>query len=73
MFVAVINKTSWHAVGEQIASLLTVRQQDLLRDRPGQARLADCRDEPVVEFNLLSDQRDLERLMNGFRMMARCR
>ena len=30
----------------------------------------DWNTEPVVEFNLLSDTRDLERLMTGFRMMA---
>ena len=38
----------------------------------GQVRLASTnyRDEPVVEFNLLSDRRDLDRLMTGFRMLA---
>ena len=30
----------------------------------------DPRAEPIVEFNLLSDRRDLERLMSGFRKMA---
>ncbi|MBV9247634.1 MAG: hypothetical protein JO227_00095, partial [Acetobacteraceae bacterium] len=35
----------------------------------GQVRLAsaDWRDEPEVEFNLLSDHRDLQRLMDGVR------
>ena len=38
----------------------------------GQVKLAsrDPREEPVVEFNLLSDKRDLDRLMSGFRKMA---
>ena len=42
--------------------------QDAIR-RPAQVKLAsrDWRDEPIVEFNLLSDRRDLERLMDGFR------
>ena len=40
MFVAVLSKSAWHAVGAQIGSLLDLRQQDLLRDRAGQARLA---------------------------------
>jgi len=31
----------------------------------------DWRDEPLVEFNLLSDRRDLERLMQAFRKMGR--
>ena len=30
----------------------------------------DWRDEPLVEFNLLSDRRDLERLMQAFRRMG---
>ena len=30
----------------------------------------DWRDEPLVEFNLLSDRRDLERLMDGFKRMG---
>jgi 5-(hydroxymethyl)furfural/furfural oxidase len=38
----------------------------------GQVRLSstDWRAEPEVEFNLLSDRRDLDRLMSAFRMMA---
>jgi 5-(hydroxymethyl)furfural/furfural oxidase len=38
----------------------------------GQVKLAsrDWRAEPVVEFNLLSDKRDLDRLMSGFKKMA---
>ena len=38
----------------------------------GQVRLAsrDWRAEPIVEFNLLSDRRDLERLMDAFRRLG---
>jgi 5-(hydroxymethyl)furfural/furfural oxidase len=38
----------------------------------GQVKLAsrNPRVEPTVEFNLLSDRRDLDRLMSGFRKMA---
>ena len=70
MFVAVVHKSAWHAVGEQIASLLVFVNKTY--SETGQVRLAsrDWRDEPVVEFNLLSDRRDLERLMQGFRKMA---
>jgi 5-(hydroxymethyl)furfural/furfural oxidase len=37
----------------------------------GQVRLAspDWRDEPRVDFNLLADQRDVTRLMDGFRLV----
>jgi 5-(hydroxymethyl)furfural/furfural oxidase len=70
MFVAVLSKSAWHAVGAQIASLLTFVNKTY--SETGQVRLAsrDPRAEPVVEFNLLSDRRDLDRLMSGFRKTA---
>jgi 5-(hydroxymethyl)furfural/furfural oxidase len=70
MFVAVMSKSAWHAVGEQIGSLLTFVNKTY--SETGQVKLAsrDPRIEPTVEFNLLSDRRDLERLMSGFRKMA---
>ncbi len=70
MFVAVISKSAWHAVGEQVASLLTFVNKTY--SERGEVRLAsrDWREHPTVEFNLLSDRRDLDRLMTGFRMMA---
>jgi len=70
MFTAVINKSAWHAVGEQIASLLTFINRTY--SETGQVKLAsrDPRSEPTVEFNLLSDKRDVDRLMYGFRKMA---
>jgi 5-(hydroxymethyl)furfural/furfural oxidase len=70
MFVAVLSKSAWHAVGEQIASLLTFVNKTY--SETGQVKLAsrDPLKEPIVQFNLLSDRRDLERLMSGFRKMA---
>jgi 5-(hydroxymethyl)furfural/furfural oxidase len=70
MFVAAISKSAWHAVGEQIASMLLFVNKTY--SESGQVRLAsaDPRDEPVVDFNLLSDIRDVERLMDGFRRVA---
>jgi 5-(hydroxymethyl)furfural/furfural oxidase len=70
MFVAVVSKSAWHAVGEQIASMLTFINRTY--SETGQVKLAsrDWRAEPTVEFNLLSDKRDLDRLMTGFRKMA---
>jgi 5-(hydroxymethyl)furfural/furfural oxidase len=71
MFVAVVSKSAWHAVGEQIASKLICVYKTL--SESGQVKLAssDWRDEPTVEFNLLSDRRDLDRLMDGFRRFGR--
>jgi 5-(hydroxymethyl)furfural/furfural oxidase len=70
MFVAVLSKSAWHAVGAQIGSLLTFVNKTY--SETGQVKLAsrDPRMEPIVEFNLLSDRRDLDRLMSGFRKMA---
>ncbi|MBL8674674.1 MAG: GMC family oxidoreductase N-terminal domain-containing protein [Rhodospirillales bacterium] len=70
MFVAMVGKSAWHAIGEQIASFLIFINKTY--SETGQVKLAsrDWRAEPVVEFNLLSDKRDLDRLMSGFRKMA---
>jgi 5-(hydroxymethyl)furfural/furfural oxidase len=70
MFVVVLNKSAWHAVGRQIGSLLTCVYKTY--SETGQVKLAsrDPWAEPVVEFNLLSDRRDLDRLMSGFRKVA---
>jgi 5-(hydroxymethyl)furfural/furfural oxidase len=70
MFVAALTKSAWHAVGAQIGSLLTFVNKTY--SETGQVKLAsrDPLAEPIVEFNLLSDRRDLDRLMSGFRKMA---
>ncbi len=67
MFTVVTNKTSWHAVGEQIGSFIVTVYKTY--SETGEVKLAarDWRAEPVVEFNLLSDRRDLERMMDGVR------
>ena len=73
MFVVVLSKSAWHAVGAQIGSPLTFVNKTY--SETGQVKLAsrDPAAEPIVEFNLLSDRRDLDRLMSGFRKMAACR
>ena len=70
MFVVVISKSAWHALGERIASLLTFINKTY--SETGQVKLAsrDWHAEPIVQFNLLSDKRDLDRLMSGFKLMA---
>lgn len=70
MFVAALSQSAWHAVGAQIGSLLTFVNKTY--SETGQVKLASRNPgaEPIVEFNLLSDRRDLDRLMSGFRKMA---
>jgi 5-(hydroxymethyl)furfural/furfural oxidase len=70
MFVAAVSKSAWHAVGEQIASLLVCVYKTFSETGQVVLQSPDWRVEPTVEFNLLSDRRDLDRLMDGFRRMG---
>ena len=70
MYVAVCSKTAWHSIGNQIASLIIFVNRTY--SESGQVKLTsiDPRVEPQVQFNLLSDERDLSRLMDAFRKMV---
>lgn len=70
MFVAAVTKTSWHAVGDRIGTMLMYVNKPYSSQGAVTLASADWRDNPQVDFNLLSDPRDLERLMDGFRRMA---
>lgn len=67
MFCAALSKSAWHAVGERITSLLVFVNKTYSEDGCVKLASADPMVEPEVAFNLLSDRRDLDRLMNGFR------
>lgn len=71
MFVVSVTKSAWHAVGERIASFLTAVYHTA--SERGEVKLTsrDWRAEPVAEFNLLSDRRDVERLMEAFRRLGK--
>ena len=70
MFVVGTSKTSWHAVGEQITSFLLFVNKTF--SETGEVRLQSTHwaDEPEVEFNLLSDKRDLDRLADGIHRLT---
>jgi 5-(hydroxymethyl)furfural/furfural oxidase len=70
MFVAAATKSAWHAVGERIASFILFVNRTYSETGEVRLKSRDWRAEPEVEFNLLSDRRDLERLMDGFRRMG---
>ncbi len=70
MMTVVTNKTSWHAVGEQIGSFIVTVYKTYSETGEVKLRSANWRDEPSVDFNLLSDQRDLERMMDGVRRFS---
>jgi 5-(hydroxymethyl)furfural/furfural oxidase len=70
MFVACASKSAWHAVGDQIASLILFVNKTYSEAGRVQLASADPDAEPLVAFNLLSDSRDVERLMAGFRHLG---
>ncbi|MGC8469048.1 MAG: GMC family oxidoreductase [Acetobacteraceae bacterium] len=70
MFLGVTNKTSWHAVGEQIGSFIISVYKTYSETGSVTLASADPFAEPKVAFNLLSDHRDLERIMDGVRRSA---
>ena len=71
MLAIAATKSTWHAVGERIGSILVVLYKPF--SEGGEVRLAspDWRAEPEVRFDLLSDRRDLERMMASVRAAAR--
>lgn len=70
MFVAAVTKTSWHAVGERVGTLLMYVNKPY--SASGQVTLAssDWEAAPRVQLNLLADKRDMDRLVDGFHRMA---
>ncbi len=70
MMTVVTNKTSWHRVGEQIGSFIVTVYKTYSETGEVKLRSASPNDEPSVDFNLLSDQRDLERMMDGIRRFS---
>ncbi len=67
MYVSVTNKASWHALGTQIGALVLCVYKPYSR---GQVTLdlANPSGEPVVEFNMLSDRRDVLRLAGAVKL-----
>ena len=70
MMTVVTNKTSWHRVGEQIGSFIVTVYKTYSENGEVKLKSPSWRDEPSVDFNLLSDQRDLERMMDGIRRFS---
>jgi 5-(hydroxymethyl)furfural/furfural oxidase len=69
MYTQVLSKTSWHKLGQKLATMTTVAHKPFSRGRVS-LRSAAPSDQPVIEFNYLSDARDLQRLAVGTRMIA---
>jgi 5-(hydroxymethyl)furfural/furfural oxidase len=69
MHGAILSRSGWHSVGYRLGTIFFWVNKSYSR---GRLRLAsaDPHDEPQVSFNMLSDERDLERLKHALRFGA---
>lgn len=65
MYAVAATRSAWHAVGAQLGSLLITVNKTY--SESGEVRLSspDWHEEPDVQFKLLSDERDMERMADG--------
>ena len=70
MFLMPTDRAGWHPLGRALGTVLSVVNEPHSR---GTVRLAspDPHREPTVDLNMLDDERDLVRLMDGFRRIHR--
>jgi 5-(hydroxymethyl)furfural/furfural oxidase len=69
MHLAMIARSGWHEVGRRVGTLFIWVNKSYSRGSVT-LRSRDVREEPLVDFRLLSDWRDMERLKAGFRLGA---
>lgn len=70
MAATVASKSAWHDVGSQIATVNLWVNKTFSENGTVRLRDADWRSMPQVDFNLLSDRRDLQRMMCAYRRLA---
>ena len=70
MFMGSMGRTAWHSVGLQIGAMAVLINKTC--SDQGEVKLASKQWDinPTVNFNLLADYRDVERLMDGYRRAA---
>jgi 5-(hydroxymethyl)furfural/furfural oxidase len=69
MCIALLARSGWHAIGQRVGSLYFFVNKSYSQGAVT-LKSADPADEPLVDFRMLSDRRDLERLRNAFRFVA---
>ncbi len=69
MIVNTLSRSAWHPLGMQLGTFQIFTGKTFSR---GKVLIADAQpdSDPTVFMNILSDERDLKRLMGGLRMMA---
>lgn len=70
MTMLVSSKSTWHAVGEQLQTFAIWINKTFSEAGKVQLATADWRTQPRVDFNLLHDRRDLDRLVAAYRKFA---
>ena len=70
MAVSIQSKSAWHAIGERIGTVSVWVNKTYSEAGEVKLKSADWQEEPIVDFNLLSDRRDLDRLMTSFRRLG---
>lgn len=70
MVMMAVCRSAWHAIGVRIGTLSSYIGRSY---STGEVRLTSANpdDEPYVDFNWLSDSRDMDRMTDAFRRMAR--
>lgn len=70
MFVGCIDRTAWHDVGKQLGALVVWINKTFSHDGEVRLNARDWRVPPAVNFRLLSDERDMQRLVGGLRLIG---
>jgi 5-(hydroxymethyl)furfural/furfural oxidase len=69
MHAAMIVRSGWHSVGQRVGTMFVWVNKPYSRGFLNLKKAA-AREEPLVDFRLLSDDRDLARLQIGFKVAA---
>lgn len=70
MTMLVSSKSTWHAVGEQLQTFAIWVNKTFSEAGKVELESADWQTQPRVDFNLLHDRRDLDRLVAAYRKFA---
>lgn len=70
MYIIPTNKAAWHGIGQRLGLIMMWINRSY---STGEVRLAsaDPDAKPVIDFNMASDWRDMQRMMLGVRMMIK--
>jgi 5-(hydroxymethyl)furfural/furfural oxidase len=70
MYIIPSNKAQWHAIGERLGVMMMWVNRSF---STGEVRLTGASPDalPDIDFNMVSDERDMARLVGGVRLMAK--